>query len=250
MDSICLHDVTAQNIQQLISKVLERGYSIQTVTHIRNVIRAIFAHAKDTGAFDGKNPASFVTLPDMAREEPHTLTLEQLKRVIRLMRYPEREIALLAIFTDLSVAEICGLQWKYVNLSHASRIVDGDWLSSRTIAVRKQSYRGEFSSVVPSRQRNLPMPDLICSVLSDLRARQKLKGPEEFVFPSRSGTPINQDNVAIRRLKAIGKALAMPWLSWSVFHRTHTNFFPAGGRYLQTELKEAITLQWVVVRRQ
>jgi hypothetical protein len=94
------------------------------------------------------------------------------------------------------------------------------------------------------------MPDLICSVLSDLRARHKLKDPEEFVFPSRSGTPINQDNVALRRLKAIGKALAMPWLSWRVFHRTHANFFPAGGRFLQTELKKAFTLQWVVVRRQ
>jgi hypothetical protein len=38
---------------------------------------------------------------------------------------------------------------------------------------------------------------------------------------SRAGTPINETNIAARRLKPIGKALEMPWLSWQVFRRTH-----------------------------
>jgi integrase len=248
MDSMPLKDVTREHVQQLISTALERGYSIQTATHIRNVIRTLFTHAKNARCFNGENPATFVLLPGMARKQPHSLTLDELKSVIQLMRYPEREIALLAILTKMSVAEICGLQWKYVNLSDARRIVDGDWLPARTIAIRKQSYRGEFGFVMTSRQRNVAMPELLCCVLSDLKTRKRFTAPEDFVLPSRCGTPISQDNVATRRLKSIGNTLAMPWLSWYVFHRTHVSLYCENGRHLQKELKRAITLEKVIVR--
>jgi integrase len=249
MDSTRLRDVTTSMIQHVISTALGQGYSVQTVTHIRNVIRAIFAYAREIGIIDTENPAESVRLPGMMRKEPHSLTLEQLKRVIQLMRSPEREIALLALLTKMSVAEICGLQWKYVNLSDNRRIVDGNWLPARTISIRKQSYRGKFSPVLPNRQRSVAMPELICSVFGDLCARSRFTGPEDFVLSSRSGSPISQDNVAMRRLKAIGKTLAMPWLSWYVFHRTHTRLLPAAGRQLQNELKKAITLERIVVRQ-
>jgi len=247
MDSISLNDVTTEKIQDLISTALQRGYSIQTATHIRNVIRTLFTYAKQVGCFRGENPAIAVILPGMARKKAHVLTLDELKRVIQLMRYPEREIALLAILTRMSVAEICGLQWKYLNLSDTRRVVDGEWLAPRTIAVRKQSYRGEFGVVMASRQRVVAMPELLCSVLGELKSRKRFTAPEDFVLPSRCGTPISQDNVATRRLKSIGKALAMPWLSWYVFHRTHVNLFSENGRHLQNELKRAIAWEKATV---
>ena len=248
MDSMSLNDVTAEKIQHLISTALLRGYSIQTATHIRNVIRTLFAYAKQVSCFEGENPAIPVALPGMARKKAHALTLDELKQVLQLMRYPEREIALLALLTRMSVAEICGLQWKYLNLSDTRRVVDGEWLAPRTIAVKKQSYRGEFGLVMPSRQRVVPMPELLCSVMSELKTRKRFTAPEDFVLPSRCGTPVSQDNVATRRLKSIGKTLAMPWLSWYVFHRTHLSLFSENGRYLQNELKGAITLEKAIVR--
>jgi len=187
MDSISLNDVTTEKIQDLISTALQRGYSIQTATHIRNVIRTLFTYAKQVGCFRGENPAIAVILPGMARKKAHVLTLDELKRVIQLMRYPEREIALLAILTRMSVAEICGLQWKYLNLSDTRRVVDGEWLAPRTIAVRKQSYRGEFGVVMASRQRVVAMPELLCSVLGELKSRKRFTAPEDFVLPSRCG---------------------------------------------------------------
>jgi integrase len=248
MDSMSLNDVTTEKIQHLISTALQRGYSIQTATHIRNVIRTLFTYAKQVGCCRGENPAIPVSLPGMARKKAHALTLDELKQVIQLMRYPEREIALLAILTRMSVAEICGLQWKYLNLSDTRRVVDGEWLAPRTIAVRKQSYRGEFGLVMASRQRVVAMPELLCSVLSELKTRKRFTAPEDFVLPSRCGTPISQDNVAMRRLKSIGKALAMPWLSWYVFHRTHMSLFSENGRHLQNELKRAIAPEKAIVR--
>src|SRR5206468_7729101 len=117
---------------------------VQTATHIRNVIRTMFAHATRTHFFFGENPTQSVTLPRMVRKPAHVLTADELKRILQVARYPEKEIALMATLTRMSIAEICGLQWKYVNPSELRRPMDGDWLEARTIAVRMQSCRGEF----------------------------------------------------------------------------------------------------------
>src|SRR5579859_6668468 len=243
MDSLRLCDVSAENIQSLISAALQHGYSTQTVIHIRSVIRAIFFHAQMVNCFAGENPASLVTPPGLSRKEAHALTLAQLRQVMPLMHYPEREIALFAILTGMSVAEICGLQWKYLNLSDFRRLVDGEWIPARAIAIRNQSYRSEFGLVMKNRRRILSIPEALGSLLQILRNRKKYTASDDFVLVSRSGTPICQNNIASRRLKAIGKSLQLPWLSWHVFHRTHVVLNSEFGRQLNNELKKALTVE-------
>src|ERR1700680_2852029 len=51
----------------------------------------------------------------------------------------------------MNVAEICGLQWKRVNLTEAWSNTDGESIPPRTIAVRKQWYRGELGGLKKSR---------------------------------------------------------------------------------------------------
>jgi integrase len=235
-----LHDITEARIHDLLSIALQQGYSVQTVTHIRNVIRSIFNHAQKTGDFTGKNPATLVVLPVMARKETTSLTLDQLKQVIQLMRYPVRELTVLALLTEMSVAEICGLKWKYVNLSYDRRRMDGEWLPAKTIAIRTQSYRATVSSAIEPRQRNILIPELLCGILRDFKNQKNSTGPEDFVLTSRSGTPISQDNLAARKLKLIGRSVGMPWLSWSVFIRTRAALAAEFGNLLQDQLKRII----------
>jgi site-specific recombinase XerC len=242
MDSLRLSDVKQENIQSLIAAALKAGYSTQTATHIRNVIRTLFSQAIRSGAFDGANPATYVKLPAMSRRETHALTLTQLKQVMQWMRYPEKEIALFALLADMNVAEICGLQWKYVNLSNESHILEEDSIPPRTIAVRKQSYRSEFGPVVGTRKRFIPIPELLHSILQQLKHRKTLTAPDDFVLASRTGTPIYPDNIAARRLKWIGTTLEIPWLSWHVFHRTRTKLMAEFGRHLNKELEKTLPL--------
>jgi integrase len=179
-------------------------------------------------------------MPDIVRKEAHVLALDQLRRLIEEMRSPEREIALLAVLTEMNVAEICGLQWKYVNISEFRCMSDGEWIPPRTIAVRKQSYRCEFGAVMNSRRREIPIPDLVASLLRNIRSRKRFTGRDDFVVVSRRGTPINQDNVATRRLKVIGRRLEMHWLSWNVFHRTYMAMHTEFGRQLYVELEKVL----------
>jgi integrase len=223
LGGVRFRDARPDHVQRLIATALASGYSTQTVKHIRNVVRAIFALAMKKRWFSGDNPASAVTLPEMTRKQAHTLTLAQVRQVLGVMRYPEREIALISILTSMNVAEICGLQWKHVNLTNAWSNQDGEPIPPRTIAVRQEWYLGQLGSVNgKSRHRNLPIPNALLPILSELKLRPKFTASDDFVLVSRAGTPINETNIAARRLKPIGKALEMPWLTWQVFRRTHT----------------------------
>ena len=220
MDTLSLSEVTHDVVQHLTSAALIHGYSIQTATHIRNVISAIFSHAIRTGFYLGQNPAALVKLPAMRRSHPHTLSFFQVKGLLQAMCYPEREIALFAMLTDMNVAEICGLQWKYLNLSSTICKVEHELVLPKSIAIRKQSYRGELSSVIASRRRLVRIPPLLCLALEEVRSRKEFTMPQDFVLVSRNGTPIHPENIAARRLKQLGRSFQMPWLSWSVFQRT------------------------------
>lgn len=243
LESVRLCEVTPEMIQHLTATALQHGYSIQTATHIRNVIRVIFSHAIRTGYYTGANPANFVTLPAMTRKEAHTLDLAQFKEVVQAMHYPEKEIALFAILTDMSVAEICGLQWKYLNTSNLNRLVEEEIIPPKTIAVRKQSYRGQFGAVTASRRKFIRVPEVLCSALHDLKNRKQFTAPHDFVLISRNGTPIHPENVAARRLKTIGRSLKMPWLSWRDFHRTRVMLKSEFGRKFYEEFEKVVRLQ-------
>jgi integrase len=222
LGDVRLSDVKPGDVQSLISAALARGYSTQTVKHIRSVVSAIFAHAKKTHWFTGDNPAGGTTVPEMTRKETHSLTLAQANEVLGLMKYPEREMTLIAILTGMNATEICGLQWKRVNTGESWALVDGESIPPRTIAVRKQWHRRGLDELGrKSRNRSLPIPAPLLPILIDLRRRAEHGGPDDFVLMTRDGTPFDEHSIA-RRVKAIGKKLRMPWLSWHVFRRTHT----------------------------
>jgi integrase len=213
-------DTRPEHIQRLASAALAKGYAPQTVTHIRNVVSAIFSHAKQEQCFMGENPARSIRLCEVRHIEPRTLTLSESKEVLAAMEHPEREMTLIAVLTGLNVVEICGLQWKYVNLWMVMQSADGEAIPPRTIAVRKQWYRGELGNVKKCRVRDVSIPQPLLQILLKLRSRAKFTAPEDFVLVSRAGTPLNQANLLERRLKPIAKQPQVPALTWHLFVRT------------------------------
>jgi integrase len=241
LDDLYMSQVTQEDVEHLISTCLDRGYSSQMAAHVRNVIRNIFSCATAYGYYSGVNPAAFVSTPVISPKRVPTLSLAQLGQIFTLMRYPEQHIALFALMTDMNVAEICGLRWKYINLSTDRRYLSGEHIPERTIAVKMQSYRGEYRDVIGKRNRFVPIPDLLYSSLQELKHSAKYNSNENFVLSSRKGTPVNPDNIATRRLKSIAHSLEMPWISWKVFHRTGISLQRDLGRYFNKELEKALS---------
>jgi site-specific recombinase XerD len=101
LDSHRLCDINTEHIQRIIGAAQEHGYSTQTVTHIRNVIRKVLCHALSVGCLRGETPAARAVLPRIDSKQSHVLSVEQLRQVIHNMQQAEREIALLCILTGM-----------------------------------------------------------------------------------------------------------------------------------------------------
>ena len=240
LDAMPLAEITPEAIQALLSASMNLGHSAQTVNHIRNVVGLIFSHAMLCGEHRGINPVSQVPALAVVPRQVSTLTTTELKRAMELMRYPERHIALLALLTDMSVAEICGLQWRHVNFSSEFQTLGREQLPPRTLAVRMQSYRGEYCPVKGTRNRLIPLPEPLYSVLRELAFRLEFKSEEDFVLASRTGSRVSPDNIAGRRLKAIGKNLGHPSISWKVFQRTGAALRKQFGKQAFSEIERVL----------
>jgi hypothetical protein len=101
-----LRDIDTQRIQNLCMSLLRSGKSVQTATHIKNALSAIFRHAKEKNFFVGENPAQFVKLPEVAAAEKYAYSFEEaqlvLQRLVELRRIKERIMALLSMTTSVT----------------------------------------------------------------------------------------------------------------------------------------------------
>lgn len=222
-----LRDVTTEDCQRLVSAALQRGYSVQYALHIRNTISAIFTHADTKDWFTGRNPAKRVKLPENVPAPQHALTFDQLRKVAAMLDPVTRAMALCASLTSMNIAEVCGLKWKYVNLSSEWAVVDGETIEPWQMAVRWQWTLGSLGTVkARGRRRSVVIPQMLAESLESLRLTAK---PEDFVFANKAGRPIDAKNLMRRRLKRIGAALGIPWLGWHTFRRTFATLADQSG---------------------
>jgi integrase len=221
LDDTRLCDLNADHVRQLTSSASARGYSHQTVKHIRNVMSAIVSHARREHMFNGDNPISEVELPPMPHKESHNLTIVEAKTILGMMKYPEREIALITITVGMSISEICALQWKHVNLTGSTIYADGKLVPPRSILVSRQWNAVGVVEANSNRVRQVTIPDPLIQALARLRRRHDNADSNSFVIANREGNPIRPSSVGTLRLKPIGRELEMPWLSWQVLKRAH-----------------------------
>lgn len=221
LDDIRLCDLKPNHVRQLATSASARGYSHQTLKHIRNVISAVVSHARKERMFNSDNPISEVELPPAPPKTSHNLTIVETKAILRLMQYPEREIALITITTGMPISEICALQWKHVNLGRSSIYIAGQLLPPRSIMVTRQWDASGLVDVNANRMRHVIVPEPLVHALLRLRRQSRKADPNCFVVATREGDPIRPTDVRRLRLKPIGRKLDMPWLSWQVLKRAH-----------------------------
>ena len=235
LDQVRMCDLNTDHVRHLTLSASARGYSPQTIKHIKNVLGKVISHARKEGFFSGENPAAEIKLPAVVHRELHKLTIAEAKAILKLMQYPEREIALITMTTGLAVAEICLLRWKDINLTETAVYCDGEVIPPRHAMVKRPL--GDTQSVPAGtpRMRIVEIPDPLIRRLQRLRRAPSQSGPEALLLKDIAGAPFHPGDIC-SRLELIGREVGIPWLSWPVLKRAHQTLLSDLRAQLSNEL--------------
>lgn len=234
LDHVGMGDVTADHIRRLTKSASAHGYSPQTVKHIRNVISAVFNHARKERVFIGDNPVSEVDLPPAPHKNRPGLSMVEANAILNLLESPEREVALLTMMTGLKISEICALQWKHINLGRSRSYVDGIHIPPGVIFVKKYWSGSEIVDFEAAKARGITVSTSFFRHLLSLRQAHKVSSSESFLIAAEDGGPLAPSRIRTHRLKPIARQLGLPWLSWQALRQTY-----------QSGMQE-LTLRWQV----
>jgi integrase len=221
MDDVRMCDIEADHVRQLTTSALARGYSAQTVKHIKSVISVMISHAQKEGLFDGFNPAAIVRLPRVVHTTPRDLTIEEAKSVLRVLKSPEREIALISMSTGIGASDICNLRWKHVNLTRSEVFIEGEQVPSQGLLIRGRSTGFEGAGMKQARPRVIVLCNSLTRELERLKLQREYDGPNSFIIARSQGSPIQLMSARTLLLRKAGRKLHLPWLSWRALKRAH-----------------------------
>lgn len=220
LDDIRLCDLNADHVRQLTSSASARGYSPQTIKHIRNVLGKVIAHARKEGFFGGENPVSGIKPPTILHRNVHKLTMADAKAILKRMPYPHREIALITMTTGMAVAEICALRWRDINLTKTSVQCDGEVIPPHHAFVKRQFNDASNEPAATSRMRIVEIPEPLVRRFQQLKRGARQCDPETLILTHLGGPPFNPGDTC-SRLELIGREVGLPWLSWPALKRAH-----------------------------
>lgn len=224
LDEVRLCDLNVDHVREITAAAMARGYSTQTVKHIKNVLGTIISQAKKERILTGDNPAAEVKLPRLVHGTPRDLNIDEAKAILRMLKYPERDIALISMSTGMSASEICALRWKHVNLTWSTVEIEGETVPPHGIVFRSQETGLDAIELGHYRRRVVVVGESLIRELERLKRKRALAEPDGFVIATADGHPVDPMNARTQRLRTVGRKMQMPWLSWRAFKRAHGAF--------------------------
>jgi integrase len=153
------------------------------------------------------NPCSKIKLPKVTggrRVVRTALSDDQVRAIIGRLKEPYATLVLLLATTGLRISEAIGLQ---------RADIDGN-----TVRVLRRVYHGDVDAPKSAKSRRvLPLHP---AVIERLRALKP--GPKEWLFQSRSGTPLNPGNVLKRYIHPAARDCGFKISGWHDFRHTAT----------------------------
>src|SRR5205085_1922876 len=107
--SLSLTDITPLNVKTWLKSL---SLARATKARFRNLLSALFSHAKLYSFYQGENPISAVVQSGKRMAAPGILTVEQLRQLLAVLGLRERLLILLDGTTGLRRSELAGLQWQ------------------------------------------------------------------------------------------------------------------------------------------
>jgi integrase len=196
---------------------------------LRSVVSAIFTAAKDWQLWAADNPATGVRIgrKRLVREQK-LLDADQIRTILAAVSDRTRFMILVALAIGLRISEVCGLQWRDIDLR------------AGTLTVRRRWYRGDLDepkSEASKRVRELgPLA---------VEFRRRYPGPQardRFVFIGDDGvTPPDERDILRYELRPILRRLGLyyPGFGWHAFRRQNVTWRQTKGGATPLEAQRA-----------
>jgi hypothetical protein len=223
LDETRLCDIGPDHVRRLTSLTAIHGYSPQTVKHIKNVVSAIISHAKKVRVLSGDNPIAEVRLPPIARKASNPISLVDARALFRMMGYPERQIALIMFNSNMSVSEVCGLQWSQINLTSRTVSVEGKAIPPRSIFIKYLRTPVGIVPVTSDRLRTIEVSTPLFDVINTMKRQQTGGIPGGCLFSNSSGLSVSPKSILASKLKPIGRQFGINF-SWHTLKEIHDAF--------------------------
>ncbi len=200
----------------MIGQKQRQGYSTQTLAHFRNLISKLLETARSWGWLQD-NPARGVKLPPMQRvRRARVLRLGEIRNLADALRDPVRTMFVLGVTLGLRIGELLPLRLEDIDLVAA------------LLFVRRDVYRGQLQPPkTEGSERRIPLPCSITEVLR--RYLQQRSAQSEWLFPSASGTVMDDRNLIRREVEPVCDRLGIPRFSWHSLRHTFSTIAGNGG---------------------
>jgi integrase len=186
-------------LQSLEPKDNATGLSRKTRRTIYTILGTMFSYAVELELL-GKSPVTKRQAPKLDRKEKPTLSEAQFWQLWDAFNTPEliryRAFYGVLLFTTIRTGEALGLKWADVDFAN------------RTITVRREIYRGrETTPKTVTSLRSRIMPKELYAAMLNQRTLAHYREPENYVFASSSGRPLNPDQLREALQKVLRETL-------------------------------------------
>jgi integrase len=205
-----LRDVGRAQIEECLSRLKAKGYATSTLRSVRATFGTVLQAGVDRGYLE-KNPAHGIRIREAdTKKEWRFYSPAEIRLLLAVLGEPCRSVVSMAIQTGMRIGEILALRWKRVDLVNA------------TLEVAETYSDGEFGSPkTRSSCRVIPISSILRAELEAQRARVGNAGPDELVFQTTSGTPLDAKNLYNRELAPACDRIEKPRISWHTFRHAH-----------------------------
>lgn len=201
-------NITTNLLQDFLGGMLDKGYALDTVKHIKYQLRQYFEYCIDEEIID-KNPMGKVRLQTKERKTGQAAEQQEYKAIPEELRdrflqaistsVLFKPLCLTSMFAGLRIGEVLGLKWKdFVEKNKTLSVVRAQTVEptfDENGNVIKREYMIGKTKTAGS-ARIIPIPDLLVNILHEwktLRVMQELmaKVPvsksDDFIFANNQG---------------------------------------------------------------
>ena len=191
--------VTAARLAARVAELSQGGYSASSINQSLRVVSQVFRWARRRLALDVRDP-----VPDLGRvERParrgprrRVLTAGEVAALLGAAGERWRPLFWFAAATGARLGEVLALRWRDLDLEAGVCRIE-----------RQLTREGrECPPKTEAGERTVPLPGALVGELRAWRLRSPWSQPDDFVFASENGTPLDRSNVRRAFDRALGAA--------------------------------------------